>query len=85
MINVIKNVYLNLILFNTKFIVFLFNYSSDTLDQVLALSVLLLPFEIFYFVCIILGIVKSNKKILKIFNLIIFFILLFIFIYNRIK
>ena len=85
MINVIKGIFLNLILLNTKFIVFLFNYSSDALDQVIALSVLLLPFEIVYIVFIILGIVKRKNKILKIFNIIVFFVLLFTFTYNRIK
>ena len=85
MINIIKNIYLNLIIINTKFVVFLFNYSSDTLDQVIALSVLLLPFQIFYIFCIILGIVNRKNKILKIFNLIVLLILVFVFIYNRVK
>ncbi len=85
MINVIKGIYLNLILLNTKFIAFLFNYSSDALDQVIALSVLLLPFEMVYIVFISLGIVKRKNKILKIFNIIVFLFLLFIFTYNRIK
>lgn len=82
MLNCIKRIYLNLILLNTYFVAFLFNYSSITYDQVFAISVVLLPFEILYLVCLLFGI--KNKKI-RIFNIIVFLIILFVIIFNRIK
>lgn len=85
MISFIKSIYLDLIILNTNLVAFIFNYSSKSYDQVIALSVLLLPFEILYLFSIIIGIMKYKNKKIKIFNFIVLVIILFILVFNRIK